>query len=94
MAGHVIKELQWDGDLEFDNFEVRSILQQKRIRMTMPYTSEQNGTAERENRILVESERSMLHTKDLLWAEAVNTATYVLNRNDPTSVKEKTSFEL
>lgn len=65
--------------------------------MAMPYTPEQNGTAERENRTLVESERSMLHAKDLplkLWAEAVNTAAYILNRTGPTSVNEKTPFEL
>lgn len=67
VAGHVIKELQSDGGLEFNNSEVRSILQQKgiKIRMTMPYTPEQNGAAERENRTLVESGRSMFHAKDL-----------------------------
>lgn len=65
--------------------------------MAMPYTPEQNGAAERENRTLVESGRSMLHAKDLplkLWAEAVNTAAYILNRTGPTSVNEKTPFEL
>lgn len=66
VAGHVIKELQSDGGL-FDNSEVRSILQRRgiKIRMTMLYTQEQNGAAERENRTLVESGRSMLRAKNL-----------------------------
>ncbi|GBN71094.1 Retrovirus-related Pol polyprotein from transposon TNT 1-94 [Araneus ventricosus] len=53
----------------------------------MPYTPEQNGVIKRENRILVETARSMLHAKDVpekLWAEAVNAAAYVLNRTGPT----------
>lgn len=39
----------------------------------------------------------MLHSKNLplkFWAEAVNTAAYILNRTGPTSVNEKTPFEL
>lgn len=51
------------------------------------YTA-QNGVSDRENRILVESARSMLHAKKLppmLWAEAVNTVAYVLNLTDLTT---------
>ncbi len=50
-------------------------------RTSMPYCPEQNGSAERENRTLVECARTMIHAKDLptkLWAEAVNTAAYIL----------------
>ncbi|GBM62788.1 Retrovirus-related Pol polyprotein from transposon TNT 1-94 [Araneus ventricosus] len=63
----------------------------------MPYTPEQNGAAERENRTIVEAARSILHHKGFplkLWAEAVNTAVYVLNRTGPTREKEKTPIEL
>ena len=63
----------------------------------MPYTPEQNGCAERENRTLVEAARSMLSAQDLpkkLWAEAVVTAAYVLNRSAKSSVENKTPFEL
>ena len=55
----------------------------------MPYSPQQNGAAERENRTLVKAARSMLQAKKLpnkLWAEAVNTAAYVLNRRGTTSV--------
>ncbi|GBM79238.1 hypothetical protein AVEN_250873-1 [Araneus ventricosus] len=52
---------------------------------------------ERENRILVEAARSMLHAKtlpDKLWAEAVNTAAYVLNRTGPTPEAGKSPYEI
>src|SRR5277367_89492 len=98
-AGHRMRELLTDGGKEFDNAEVREVLASKGInfRTTMPYTPEQNGAAERENRTLVESARSMVHAKHLpvkLWAEAVNTAAYILNRTGPTAVIDKTPFEL
>ena len=50
---------------------------------TIPHSPEQNGVAERMNRTLVESARSMIaHAglSDGYWAEAVATAAYVRNR--------------
>jgi len=93
-----VKELT-DGGGEFDNNEVRQITQESGLnhRMTMSYTPEQNGAAERENRILVEAARSMLQSKKLpnkLWAEAVSTAAYILNRTGPTKVADKAPYEL
>ncbi|KRX39073.1 Retrovirus-related Pol polyprotein from transposon TNT 1-94 [Trichinella sp. T9] len=83
-AGNTVECILSDGGLEFNNAHVKDILQRRSVAMrtAMPYTPEHNGVAERENRILVETGRSMLHSKDLpfsLWAEAVNTACYVLN---------------
>ncbi|GJU97996.1 putative ribonuclease H-like domain-containing protein [Tanacetum coccineum] len=46
-------------------------------------TPQQNGVAERKNRTLIEAARTMLADSLLpipFWAEAVNTACYVLNR--------------
>ncbi|KRX70035.1 Retrovirus-related Pol polyprotein from transposon TNT 1-94 [Trichinella sp. T6] len=88
-----------DGGLEFNNDQVKDILQRRRVAMrtAMLYTPDHNGVAERVNRILVETGRSMLHSKDLpfsLWAEAVNTACNVLNRIGPTTVKIKSQMEL
>lgn len=99
-AGHTIKTLLSDNGGEFDNQAVRKILQSHGIqhRLTMPYTPEQNGCSERENRTLVEAARSMMYTRgempQILWAELVNTAAYVLNRTGPTRVDGKVPYEL
>ncbi|KAI3758872.1 hypothetical protein L6452_06444 [Arctium lappa] len=48
-----------------------------------PRTPQQNGVAERSNRILIEAARSLLADSKLpitFWAEAVNTACYVQNK--------------
>lgn len=98
-AGHAVKELLTDGGGEFDNHEVQQITVNSGLnhRIVMPYTPEQNGSAERENRTLVEAARSMLQSTKLpnkLWAECVNTAAYVLNRTGPTKIVDKTPYEL
>ncbi len=97
--GHTVKQMQTDNGTEYCNSNVRELLGQNGIvhRTSMPYTPEQNGSAERENRTLVECARTMIHAKDLptkLWAEAVNTAAYILNRTGPTSLVGKTPYEL
>ena len=48
-----------------------------------PRTLQQNGVIERKNRSIQEMVRTMLNENALpkyFWAEAVNTACYVLNR--------------
>ena len=50
----------------------------------MPNNPAQNGLAERMNRTIVESARSMMFHSNLsvnFWAEAVNTAVYLKNRS-------------
>jgi hypothetical protein len=98
-AGHIVKEFLSDCGKEFKNADVDAILQARgvNVRESMPYSPQQNGAAERENRTLVESARSMIHAKDLpikLWAEAVNTSVYILNKTGPSSVKGKSPYEL
>ncbi|UYV61340.1 hypothetical protein LAZ67_1004471 [Cordylochernes scorpioides] len=98
-TGHIVKEILTDGGKEFVNKETSKITNKYGInhRITMPYTPQQNGSAERENRTLIEAARSMIYAKNIslkLWAEAVNTATYVLNRTGPTQIEGKTPYEL
>lgn len=101
-TSHKIKVLRCDNGGEFMNNQVIEFLDQKGIRYvcTVPYTPEQNGTSERENRTLVEAARSMVYSRNIvqgkqfLWAEAVNTAVYVINRTGTSTVKDKTPFEL
>ncbi|GBN11684.1 Retrovirus-related Pol polyprotein from transposon TNT 1-94 [Araneus ventricosus] len=98
-AGHRIKELLSDGGTEFNNSEVKAVLASKGIStlIAMTYTPEQNGAAERENRSSVKCARFLIHTKELpikLWAEAINTSVYVLNRTAKTSVPGENSYEV
>ena len=62
---------------------------------TAPYTPQQNGTAERMNRTLMEKVRSMLHHSKLplrFWAEALMVATHVRNCS-PTCTFDETPYE-
>lgn len=99
-AGHAIKTLLSDNGGEFDNKAVLKILNSYGIqqRLTMPYTPEQNGCCERDNRTLVEAARTMMHAHEELpiacWSELVNTAAYVINKTGPTPVVGKSPFEL
>lgn len=96
--GQEIKVLRSDNGREFCNKEMDKYLLAHGIEKenTAPHTPEQNGRAERDNRTIVESARSMMQSKGLpthLWAEAVNTAVYVINRT-VTADNEATSYEL
>lgn len=66
--------------------------------MTVPYTPQQNGVAERMNRTTTEQARTLIIGADLdrsYWGEAVLSATYLLNLL-PTSALNvnKTPYEL
>jgi transposase InsO family protein len=99
-VGHNVTMLLSDNGGEFDNAEVRKILHENGIRqrLIMPYTPQQNGCSERENRTLVEAARAMrLAHQELpqaLWAELIQTAAYILNRTAPTCVEGKSPYEL
>ncbi|KAI3802080.1 hypothetical protein L1987_30205 [Smallanthus sonchifolius] len=65
--------------------------------LSAPYVPQQNGVAERKNRTLVETARTMLADSELpvtFWAEAVNTACHVLNRVLTVKRHNKTCYEL
>ena len=64
--------------------------------MTVPYTPQQNGVAERKNRSIVGAARAMLHDQSLpffLWEEACSTDVYVLNRSLHRALRSKTPKE-
>jgi transposase InsO family protein len=98
-TGNKIEKLRSDRGGEYVSGEFTRYLEDAGIRheMTCPYTPEQNGSAERENRTLVECVRSMLCGKKLnlkLWGEAVQTAAYLLNRAASQTRDYKTPYEL
>lgn len=95
-----IKSRSWrtDNDLEFCNVEVYEFLREKSIKheTSTPRVPEQNGFIERQNRTIVESAKSMMHSRNIprcLWAEAANTAVYVKNRTASETLGGSTPFE-
>ncbi|KAL5810413.1 hypothetical protein ACOSQ4_026981 [Xanthoceras sorbifolium] len=84
-TGLKIKRLRSDNRGEYRDSRFREFCANSGIKMekTVPMTPQQNGVAERMNRTLNERARSMrLHAglPKMLWAEAVNTAAYLINR--------------
>ncbi|XP_024177774.1 uncharacterized protein LOC112183641 [Rosa chinensis] len=64
--------------------------------LTVGYSPQQNGIAERKNRTIVEIATSMMNEKSLpkdFWAEVVHTAVYILNICPTKAVKNMTPFE-
>ncbi|KAF2893486.1 hypothetical protein ILUMI_12687 [Ignelater luminosus] len=94
-----IKHLRTDNETEFINKEDESLLKKLGIchQLTVAYTPEQNGAIEREMKTTVKSARTLLKVKDLnesFWAEAENTAVYVINRTGTSTVSNKTPYEV
>lgn len=98
--GRTMSTLRTDNGKEYRNARITEYLTKRGITLetTAPYTPEQNGRAERDNRTIVESARTMLHAKQLsahLWTEATATAVYTLNRTGQShSGGSQTPFEL
>jgi Reverse transcriptase (RNA-dependent DNA polymerase)/Integrase core domain len=83
--GRKIKILRSDQGGEYTCHSLQNYLKNEGIRFqsTVAYTPQQNGNAERKNRTLVESARTMLRHASLpqtFWAEAVHHANHVFNR--------------
>ncbi len=93
-----LKILRTDNGGEYTSNKFEGYLREEGIRheRTVPKTPEQNGVAERLNRTLVESARSMLLDANLsksYWAEAISTAVYLRNRCPTKAVLRMTPFE-
>ncbi|CAL1680763.1 unnamed protein product [Lasius platythorax] len=97
-TGKKIKCIQSDNGKKFVNSDIDGFLKERGIvrRLTVPYSPQQNGVAERRNRTIVEMARCILLESGLpprFWGEAVNTANYVRNRCPSKSLDGKTFFE-
>ena len=97
--GLKIKCLRTDNGGEFCSAEFNNFCRDHGIKrhLTVPGTPQQNGVAERMNRTLMERARSMMSSAKMakrFWAEAVNTACYVVNRSPNTSLELKTPEEV
>ena len=97
-SGKKLKMIRSDngGEYRSDEFETRFKQEGMQHQLTVPKNPEQNGVAERFNRTIVESVRSMLSQSSLpkrFWAEALATATYLRNRSPTKAVLGMTPYE-
>jgi transposase InsO family protein len=82
--GHKLKLLRTDGGGEYMSHDFAEFCESEGIvhEVVPPYTPQQNGSADRRNKTIMNMVRCMLKGKHLpkeLWGEAVSTATYILN---------------
>ena len=83
-TGKKVRSIRSDNGGEYANVAMKDYCKNKgiRIELTTPYTSQQNGMAERYNRTILNMVRAMLRDAKLemeFWAEAVRTAALLRN---------------
>ena len=91
-AGRSIKCLRTDNGGEFMSMEFENCCKEfgSDKHRTTAYTPQQNRVVERMNMTLIERARSMLSNANLqqeLWAEAVTTTCYLVNRSPSTTIE-------
>ncbi|GJS38135.1 putative ribonuclease H-like domain-containing protein [Tanacetum coccineum] len=94
-----VKTIRCDNGTKFKNRDIIELCGSKGIKReySNARTPQQNGVAKRKNRTLIKAARTMLADSFLpntLWAKAVSTACYVLNRVLVTKPQNKTPYEL
>jgi histone deacetylase 1/2 len=92
-----IKALQCDNGREFDNSNSRAFFLTNGVslRMSCPYTSPQNGKAERMLRTANNVTRTLLFQASMppaYWADALATATHIINRLPTKTLNMSTPF--
>ena len=97
-SGKKLNILRSDNGGEYVSTKFEDYLKSEGIHheRTVPKIPEQNGVAERMNRTLVETMRSMLIYAKLphaFWAEAISTAVYLRNRSPTKVLEDMTPFE-
>lgn len=98
-TGLQVKRVRTDNGSELVNEALSTYLRDHGIihEKTAPFSPAQNGVAERMNRTLVDTARTLLIDADLpteFWAEAVNTAAYIRNRCSSKAVSGQIPEEL
>lgn len=97
--GKQVKYLRTDNGLEFCSNEFNVLCKSEGIvrHLTVPYTPQQNGVAERMNRTIMEKVRCMLsnaHLPKSFWAEVAATTCFLINRSPSTAIEKKTPKEV
>jgi hypothetical protein len=94
-----IKTVRSDNGTEYTSHYLEDFLKQEGIRheLTVEYTPQQNGVAERKNRSLVETARCLMIQSGLsasFWAEAILTANHIRNRCPSRSLRGEIPFKM
>lgn len=97
-TGSYIQYLRIDMGGEYNSQEFKDFCSTIGIRrqLTVAYTPQQNGVAERKNQTIMNMVRSMLTGKEVpkvFWPEAINWAVHILNRSPTLAVKDVTPEE-
>lgn len=92
-----ISKIRCDNGKEYKNEEIKNWCRRKGIilDLTIPYTPQLNGKAERLNRTIMEKARALILDSKFekeMWGEAVYVAAYLLNRS-PTEALDVTPVE-
>lgn len=98
-TGKKMKALRSDGGGEFTSNNFHQLLASNGIQreQTVARSPQQNGKAERMNRILLDMARCMMLAMKIsprLWAEAISTAAYLRNRSPSSTLKNATPFQV
>lgn len=93
-----IKRWRTDWGTEVDNKRTKAFSKKRGIRWepSTPYAKEQNGVAERHNRIIIEKLRSILHDAGLslfLWGDIFYTSIYLKNPSPSARLKRRGIFK-
>ncbi|UYV72131.1 hypothetical protein LAZ67_9001917 [Cordylochernes scorpioides] len=97
-TGKKIKAIRSDNAAEYLSSDFKEYLLEEGIihQLSVEYSPQQNGVAERANRTLVEMTRCFIiqaNLPDPLWAELVHTSTYIRNRC-PRTNESRTPYEI
>jgi len=97
-TGKMLKCIRSDNGTEYVNKAFDGFVKTNGIirQLTTAYTPQQNGVAERANRILVEMSRCLLVQSGLceaFWAEAIYTAVYLRNWSPTSALANMTPME-
>lgn len=98
-TGKRIKTLRTDNGGEYVNAEMKNFLKSEGIKheLTAVYVPQQNGTAERLNRTLMEKTRCLLKESGLpnyFWGEALRTANRIKNHVPTKICKDQSPMEI
>ncbi|CAL2258196.1 unnamed protein product [Prunus armeniaca] len=97
-SGYKIKKLRSDRGGEYTSTEFLQFCDEVGLerQLTVAYSPQQNGVAERKNRTIVEMSKAMMNEEKLpymFWGEAVNTTVYIQNRCPTKALNTTNPFE-